>query len=61
MTDSGYARLADLPLVIDKVTRSRRERDTSSGFRRVTTTFELRGGSAAGDGAFVGAGEDVTY
>ncbi|MFW5918072.1 MAG: hypothetical protein ACOCR0_01185 [Haloferacaceae archaeon] len=61
MADTGYDRLADLPLRIDEVARSRRERDTSSGFRRVTTTFELHGGSAAGDGAFVGAGEDVTY
>lgn len=50
-----YRRLAELPLRIDACERSRRARDTSSGFRRVTTVFELRG-----DGA-VGRGEDVTY
>jgi hypothetical protein len=50
-----YDRLADLPLRIDDETRTRHERDTSSGFTRATTVFELHG-----DGA-VGRGEDVTY
>ncbi|MFD1632953.1 hypothetical protein ACOZ4L_11415 [Haloplanus ruber] len=50
-----YDRLADLPLRVDRETRSRHERDTSSGFTRATTVFELHG-----DGA-VGRGEDVTY
>ncbi|MFB6097103.1 MAG: hypothetical protein ABEJ74_06920 [Haloferacaceae archaeon] len=50
-----YDRVADLPLRIESTARTRRERDTSSGFRRVTTTFEL-----AGDGR-TGRGEDVTY
>jgi len=50
-----YDRLADLPLRIDRETRTRHERDTSSGFTRATTVFELHG-----DGV-VGRGEDVTY
>jgi hypothetical protein len=50
-----YERLADLPLRIERTARSRRERDTSSGFRRVTTVFELHGAGATG------SGEDVTY
>jgi len=50
-----YDRLADLPLRIDRETRTRHERDTSSGFTRATTVFELHG-----DG-HVGRGEDVTY
>jgi hypothetical protein len=50
-----YDRLADLPLRIDRETRRRHERDTSSGFTRATTVFELHG-----DGR-VGRGEDVTY
>jgi len=50
-----YDHLADLPLRIDRVTRTRHERDTSSGFTRATTVFELHG-----DG-HVGRGEDVTY
>jgi len=52
---TGYDRLADLPLTVDGVDHRRRERDTSSGFVRVTTTLELRGAGA------VGRGEDVTY
>ncbi len=52
---SSYDRLASLSLSIEDTGRSRRERDTSSGFRRVTTTFEL-----SGDGV-TGRGEDVTY
>jgi hypothetical protein len=50
-----YDRLADLPLRVDGETRTRRERDTSSGFVRATTVFELHG-----DGD-TGRGEDVTY
>ncbi|AZH26646.1 enolase-like domain-containing protein [Haloplanus aerogenes] len=52
---SLYDRLADLPLRIDRETRTRHERDTSSGFTRATTVFKLHG-----DG-HVGRGEDVTY
>jgi hypothetical protein len=52
---TSYDRLAGLPLAVDGVGHCRHERDTSSGFVRVTTTLELRG-----DGA-VGRGEDVTY
>ncbi|WP_251328156.1 hypothetical protein [Haloplanus pelagicus] len=50
-----YDRLADLPIRVDGETRTCQERDTSSGFVRATTTFELHG-----DG-HVGRGEDVTY
>jgi len=50
-----YDRLADLPLRVDRETRRRHERDTSSDFTRATTVFELHG-----DGT-VGRGEDVTY
>ncbi|WP_251342583.1 hypothetical protein [Haloplanus halophilus] len=50
-----YDRLADLPLRVGRETRTRHERDTSSGFTRTTTVFELHG-----DG-HVGRGEDVTY
>ena len=47
--------VADLPLSIESVERTRRDRDTSSGFVRTTTTFHLSG---AGE---TGRGEDVTY
>lgn len=50
-----YDRLADLPLVVESESRGRRERDTSSGFTRVTTVVSLSG---AGE---TGRGEDVTY
>ncbi|MFD1644062.1 hypothetical protein [Haloarchaeobius litoreus] len=50
-----YEAVADLPLVVDDYRLRRHERDTSSGFTRVTTVFELHG-----DG-HVGRGEDVTY
>jgi len=50
-----YDAVADLDLVVDDYDLTLRERDTSSGFVRTTTVFELRG-----DGA-VGRGEDVTY
>ena len=47
--------VADLPLTIESLNRTRRDRDTSSGFVRTTTTFHLSG---AGE---IGRGEDVTY
>ncbi|WP_255195092.1 hypothetical protein [Halorarius litoreus] len=50
-----YEMVADLPLVVESLTLDRRERDTSSGFTRVTTTVEL-----SGEGR-VGRGEDVCY
>jgi hypothetical protein len=50
-----YDSLADLSLVVDSVTTSRRERDTSSGFVRASTVIEL-----SGEGE-TGRGEDVTY
>ncbi|WP_256302071.1 hypothetical protein [Haloarchaeobius salinus] len=50
-----YEAVADLPLVVDDYRLRRHERDTSSGFTRVTTVFEFHG-----DG-HVGRGEDVTY
>ncbi len=50
-----HDRLADLSLVVDSESRARRERDTSSGFTRVTTVVSLSG---AGE---TGRGEDVTY
>ena len=50
-----FDRLADLPLSVDDVRLARRERETSSGFSRVTTTVHLDGGDATG------RGEDVTY
>ncbi|WP_336024793.1 hypothetical protein [Halobellus salinisoli] len=57
--------IADLPLSIESIDRTRRERDTSSGFVRATTTVHLSGpvlGDAdARDEPHVGRGEDVTY
>ncbi|MFB6184962.1 MAG: hypothetical protein ABEI96_10440 [Haloarculaceae archaeon] len=50
-----YDRLADLAVTVDDWTLDRHEADTSSGFTRVSTVFELDG-----DGR-VGRGEDVTY
>ncbi|WP_440992328.1 hypothetical protein [Haloarchaeobius baliensis] len=52
---SLYESVADLSLVVEDYQLLRHERDTSSGFTRVTTVFELHG-----DG-HVGRGEDVTY
>jgi hypothetical protein len=52
---SLYDAVADLPLTVEGHERTRRERDTSSDFTRVTTTFALSG---AGE---TGRGEDVTY
>ena len=45
----------DFPVIVDGLSLSRRKRDVSSGFTRVTTTVEL-----SGDGV-VGRGEDVCY
>ena len=47
--------VADLPLAIESVEWERRDRDTSSGFVRTTTTFHLSGTG------HTGRGEDVTY
>ncbi|WP_276259675.1 hypothetical protein [Haloglomus litoreum] len=52
---SLYDAVSDLPLTVEGHERTRRERDTSSDFTRVSTTFELSG---AGE---TGRGEDVTY
>ncbi|MFB6091868.1 MAG: hypothetical protein ABEK02_02530 [Haloquadratum sp.] len=52
--------VADLPLSIDSTERVRRDRDTSSGFVRTTTTFCLSGPGDAGE-THTGRGEDVTY
>ncbi|WP_049987254.1 enolase [Halobellus rufus] len=64
MTDLFDA-VADLPLSIGSTDRTRRERDTSSGFVRTTTTFHLSGPSPAKtdprEEPHVGRGEDVTY
>ncbi|MCU4742924.1 hypothetical protein [Natronoglomus mannanivorans] len=57
--DSDYGRLADLPVTIDSVSTDRLERDTTSGFTRVTTVFSLSGPGP--DGVVTGRGEDVTY
>ncbi|WP_276273746.1 hypothetical protein [Haloarcula litorea] len=50
-----YDRVADLSLTVEDCTFETRERATSSGFDRATTTVELSG---AGE---TGRGEDVTY
>jgi hypothetical protein len=50
-----YDRVADLPLTVEDCTFELRERATSSGFDRATTTVAL-----SGDGE-TGRGEDVTY
>ncbi|MDS0294230.1 hypothetical protein [Halogeometricum luteum] len=50
-----YDAVSGLPLRIVDTARTRRGRDTSSGFRRATTTFHLRGDGVSG------RGEDVTY
>lgn len=52
---NSYARLADLPVVIDNCTLSQDSLDTSSGFTRTTTVFTLEGEGV------IGRGEDVTY
>lgn len=52
---SRYKQVADLPLTVESMSSERRERNTSSGFTRVTTTVTLQG-----DGE-TGRGEDVVY
>src|SRR5919199_4305078 len=50
-----YARVADLPVVIEDYALEGLSRTVSSGFERLTTVIRLRG---AGE---EGVGEDVTY
>ena len=50
-----FGAVADLPLAVESVEWERRDRDTSSGFVRTTTTFHLSGTG------HTGRGEDVTY
>ncbi len=50
-----YDRISDLEVAIEGYELSRRERETSSGFTRVTTTVSLHGDRKTG------RGEDVTY
>jgi L-alanine-DL-glutamate epimerase-like enolase superfamily enzyme len=52
---STYAKLADLPLLIEEYALDGLERDVSSDFTRLSTVVRLRGGSHEG------VGEDVTY
>ncbi|WP_255168630.1 hypothetical protein [Natrononativus amylolyticus] len=54
-------RLLELPVTIDAVSTTRLERETSSGFARVTTEVSLAGPAADGTGPVTGIGEDVTY
>jgi L-alanine-DL-glutamate epimerase-like enolase superfamily enzyme len=55
-----YDRIADLSVAIDDVSIERLERETSSGFTRVTTEITLAGPDGGG-GRARGVGEDVTY
>ncbi len=50
-----YDQVSDLELAIEDYDLEQRERDTSSGFTRATTTVSLHGDGEAG------RGEDVTY
>ena len=50
-----YEALADLDVHIDRYELDRRERETSSGFTRATTSVSLHGNGE------IGRGEDVTY
>jgi len=52
---SLYDRVSDLSLAVRDWTLDRHERDTSSGFTRVSTVVELHGEGS------LGRGEDVTY
>jgi L-alanine-DL-glutamate epimerase-like enolase superfamily enzyme len=52
---STYARLADLPLVVESYELEGLVRDVSSDFTRKTTVIHLRGGG------YEGVGEDVAY
>ncbi len=55
-----YDLLAELPVTIESVSLTRLERETSSGFTRVSTEFSLAGPGPDGE-TVVGMGEDVTY
>lgn len=50
-----YDSIADLDLEIDSYSLERRQRETSSGFTRVSTVVSIHGGGETG------TGEDVTY
>ena len=50
-----FDRVAELPVTVEAVELSRRERETSSDFTRATTTITLHGEGETG------RGEDVTY
>jgi hypothetical protein len=52
---STYARLAHLPVVIDRCELQPLVRDTSSGFTKVSLVVRLAGGSHTGEG------EDITW
>src|SRR6185312_12196238 len=52
---SIYARLAALPVVIDRCELQPLVRDTSSGFTKVSLVVRL------GSGSHVGEGEDITW
>src|SRR5918998_3076635 len=52
---SLYARLAELPVVVEAIALERLAVDFPGGFTRATTVVRLTGGG------HVGVGEDVTY
>src|SRR5919108_2348310 len=53
--DATYARIAELPLRIDRCELVPLVRDTSSGFTKVSTVVRLTGGGHEGEG------EDITW
>jgi hypothetical protein len=53
--DATYARVAELPLLIDRCELVPLVRDTSSGFTKVSIVVRLTGGGHAGEG------EDITW
>src|SRR4051794_39711229 len=53
--DATYARVAELPLWIDRCELVPLVRDTSSGFTKVSTVVRLTGGDHEGEG------EDITW
>ena len=55
VTAATYARIAELPLVVEEVTSERVSALVSNGMERVTTLVRLSGGGHEG------LGEDVTY
>src|SRR5215469_4327636 len=50
-----FAKIAELPVMIDSIEYTPLVRDTSSGFTKITTVIRLRGGGEDG------LGEDVTW